>query len=491
MRRVGLVVVLGLTLSGCKVLQDAFSAHPAAAAQADGQVLTVERLADVASRVKGMPLESPNLTQLAGAYLNYTLFAMSLAKGQTLKDSAVVARVMWPLVSQMKFEHYSDKLNAGRTLSAQQVDSAYAAGDLRAFQHILIMVPANAAPPVVQQKQTQANALWRSLAGNGGAHFADVAKHSSEDRASKESGGYLDVGGRGRFVTQFEDAAWQLPPGAMSGVVRSSFGFHIIRRPPLAEIRDTFAAGVQHLQASRSDSTYFAELSKRHHVEILSGAGEAVRSALQDLDAAGRSDKRLATYTGGAFEVKDFVRWLYSIDPRYAQMMLSANDSQVRILLGELVERTMALREADSSGVQPTDSEWKAIRTQYDSTIAVLERQLNLSGAMLHDSATTADGRARLAMARVNDYFDRVVTGQAQFLPIPPLLAQALREKGDWSIDAAAVQRSVERATALRASADSLRPPGNGAPMRPAPGPPPVGVPDSAKRQLPTHRSLQ
>src|ERR1041384_5749535 len=184
MRRAGLIV-LGLLVSGCKVLQDAFTAHPASAAEAAGQTLTVERLADIASRVKGMPLESPNLTQLASAYLNYTLFAMSLAKGQSLDDTATVSRVMWPLVSQLKFEHYSEKRNARAQMSPTQVDSAYNAGDVRAFQHILIMVPPNAAPPVVQQKQNQASTLWRSLVGSGGANFAAVAKRASEDPAAQ------------------------------------------------------------------------------------------------------------------------------------------------------------------------------------------------------------------------------------------------------------------------------------------------------------------
>lgn len=481
MRRAGLIV-LGLLVSGCKVLQDAFSAHPTTAAVADGQVLTVERLADIASRVKGMPLESSNLTQLAGVYLNYTLFAMSLAKGQTLRDTATLAHVMWPLVSQLKFEHFSEKRNGNKQMSAKQVDSAYNAGELRAFQHILIIVPPNATPPVVQQKQTQANTLWRSLASTGGTDFAAVARRVSEDRVSKSSGGYLDVGGRGRFVPQFEDAAWALPPGSMSGLVRSNYGFHIIRRPPLAEIRDTFTAGVEHMVASHSDSSYFATLSRTHHVTVARGAGEIVRTALQDLDAAGRSDKPLATYTGGTFAVKDFVRWLYAIDPRYAQSMLTAGDSLINLLVLQLVQRTLGLQEADSSRVQPTDSEWADIRVEFDSTLAVLEHELNLNPAMLHDSATTDEGRARLAMARVNDYFDRVITGQAQFLPIPPLLTQVLRERGEWSIDAAAVQRAVERATALRASADSLRP-ANGAVQR-APGPPPVSLPDTGNRPV-------
>lgn len=484
MRRAGLIV-LGLLLTGCKVLQDAFSARPTSAAQADGQELSVERLADIAYRVKGMPLQSENLTRLAGAYLNYTLFAMSIAKGQSLDDSGAVALVMWPEISQLKFEHYSDKRNAHAPLSTQQVDSAYNAGVVRAFQHILILVPPNSAPPVVQQKQNQANTLWRSLAVTGGANFAAVAKRSSEDRVSQASGGYLDVGERGRFVTQFEDAAWQLPPGSMSGVVRSNFGFHIIRRPPLAEIRDTFAAGIGHLVSIHSDSTYFENLAKNAKVHLTGGLREQVRNALDDIDAAGRSTKTLATYQGGVFEVKDFVRWLFAIDPRFAQQLQAANDSQINILVQQLVQRTLALRQADSSGVQPTDSEWAGVREQYDSTLAGLQHALNLSPAMVHDSATTDEGRARLAMARVNDYFDRVVSGQTAFVPIPPLLTQLLRERGEWSIDAAAVQRASERATALRASADSLTRPGAGVPLRPAPGPPPIGVPDSGKRASP------
>jgi hypothetical protein len=478
MRRV-VLVVLGITLTGCRVLQDAFSAHPAAAAQANGQVLTVERLADLAFKIRGMALEPPNLKQLAGAYVNYSLFGTALASGKTLGDSSVIATVMWPLASQMQFEHYSDKRNAVHHFTHQQVDSAYNAGDVRAFQHILIMVPNNAAPSVVQQKQSQANTVWRSLVETGGTHFADMARRSSDDPASKASGGYLDVGARGRFVPQFEEAAWRLSPGAMSGLVRTNFGFHIIRRPLLAEIRDTFATGIEHIQAGRSDSSYFADLAKNHHIDIVSGAAPAIRSALQDLDAAGRSDKKLATYTGGVFAMKDFVRWLYAIDPRYAQMMLSANDSQLNTLLSELVQRSMALRQADSSGVRLSDSEWVEIHTQYDSTIAAISRQLNLTSAVLHDSGATDDARARLVTGHVNDYFDRVVAGEAQYLPIPPLLTQVLREHASWSIDPAAVQRAVERATALRASADSQRQPA--APMRPAAGPPPVGAPDSAR----------
>jgi hypothetical protein len=135
------------------------------------------------------------------------------------------------------------------------------------------------------------------------------------------------------------------------------------------------------------------------------------------------------------------------------------------------------------------------IRVEYDSSLTILRAILQLDAAMARDSATTPDGRARFAMARVNDYFDRVVGGRSQFVPIPPLLAQVLRQRSEWSIDAAAVRRAAERASALRAAADSLRPPGAETPgtgMRPAPGPAPVSpVPDSLLQRPPTRRIVQ
>ncbi|HEY7685278.1 MAG TPA: peptidylprolyl isomerase [Gemmatimonadales bacterium] len=495
MRRLGLLV-LGLALGGCKVLGDAFSAHPTAAARAAGQTLSVDRLAEVAAQVKGMPLQPTNLSRLAGAYVDFMLFAVALAQGENLDDTSVVAHAMWPAVTQLKLEHFLERLNTSQAPSDREIDSIYGAGELRAFAHILVAVAPSAAPPAVQQKQAQANGLWRTLATSGGAAFAAAARRASEDPGSKVSGGYLDVSWRGRFVPQFEDAAWQLAPGAMSGVVRSNFGFHIIRRPALAEIRDTFAASVRRIIVARNDSTYLADLTNRRQVRVSKRVGEAIRGAMQDLGTAGNSNQRLASYAGGEFQMKDFVRWVYAVDPRIAQALPSANDSMIGSLVQQMAERTVAIREADSAHVQLADSEWAMIRFEYDSTLTLLRAMLQLDAAMARDSATTPEGRARFAMARVNAYFDRVVGGGAQFFPIPPLLAQVLRQRSEWSIDAAAVRRAAERATALRAASDSLRPPGGEAPpgagMRPAPGPAPVPpVPDSLLQRPPSRRIVQ
>jgi peptidyl-prolyl cis-trans isomerase SurA len=62
-----------------------------------------------------------------------------------------------------------------------------------------------------------------------GANFAEVAKKYSADSASREQGGELGWFRRGVMVKEFEDVAFHLRPGAISDVVRTEFGFHIIQ----------------------------------------------------------------------------------------------------------------------------------------------------------------------------------------------------------------------------------------------------------------------
>jgi len=62
-----------------------------------------------------------------------------------------------------------------------------------------------------------------------GEKFEDVAKAESADSVSGAAGGSLGKGVRGRFVPQFETAAYALKPGEMSEPVLTPFGYHLIR----------------------------------------------------------------------------------------------------------------------------------------------------------------------------------------------------------------------------------------------------------------------
>jgi peptidyl-prolyl cis-trans isomerase D len=78
-----------------------------------------------------------------------------------------------------------------------------------------------------------------------GGDFAQLATQFSEDEASKAKGGDLDYFGKGQMVPEFDKVAFSLPPGQISDLVKTQFGFHIIKvidkkaatTKPLAEVR--------------------------------------------------------------------------------------------------------------------------------------------------------------------------------------------------------------------------------------------------------------
>src|SRR5688572_788573 len=83
------------------------------------------------------------------------------------------------------------------------------------------------------------------LAKAPGADFAALAQKYSEDESNSGIGGELDYFGRGRMVAEFEQAAFAMKSGEISDLVKTAFGFHIIKvvdnKPemtrPLAEVR--------------------------------------------------------------------------------------------------------------------------------------------------------------------------------------------------------------------------------------------------------------
>ena len=98
--------------------------------------------------------------------------------------------------------------------------------------HILVKTPPAGPDGKVDEKgveeaRKKAEDVLKQL--KGGAKFEDLAKKYSDDPGSAKQGGELGWIGRGRTVPEFEKAAFSQAKGQTSDLVKSSYGFHIIR----------------------------------------------------------------------------------------------------------------------------------------------------------------------------------------------------------------------------------------------------------------------
>jgi peptidyl-prolyl cis-trans isomerase D len=133
----------------------------------------------------------------------------------------------------------SNKVESGVTVTQDDLQSyyqqhrdAYRVPEQVKVSHILIKTPLPGPDGKVDEKgaaeaQRRAEDLLKQI--KSGAKFEDLAKKYSEDPGSAKEGGSLGWIGRGQTVPEFEKAAFSLSKGQVSDLIKSSYGFHIIR----------------------------------------------------------------------------------------------------------------------------------------------------------------------------------------------------------------------------------------------------------------------
>ncbi|MEQ1573914.1 MAG: peptidyl-prolyl cis-trans isomerase [Vicinamibacterales bacterium] len=96
-----------------------------------------------------------------------------------------------------------------------------------------------------------------------GADFAQLAQKFSEDEGSKATGGDLDFFARGRMVPEFENAAFAMEAGTISDLVKTQYGFHIIKlvdkKPAVTRTLDEVRAQIQDQLASQKTDQQIAD----------------------------------------------------------------------------------------------------------------------------------------------------------------------------------------------------------------------------------------
>lgn len=200
------------------------------------------------------------------------------------------------------------KLESGVQISQDELQAYYNAhrdqyrvAEQAKVSHILIKTPLPAADGKVDDKgvaaaQLRAEDLLKQL--KSGANFEELAKKYSEDPGSAKEGGSLGWIGKGRTVPEFEKAAFSQPIGKVGDLVKSSYGFHIIRvdarqdahMKTLDEVKSEIEPILKQQKAQQVAQKKAADLVEQAKKDGLDAAAAAQGVALATSDFFGRKD---------------------------------------------------------------------------------------------------------------------------------------------------------------------------------------------------------
>lgn len=166
-------------------------------------------------------------------------------------------------VDEKELQDYYEKHKAGFT-TPESVRAS----------HILIKAPKTASEEVQAEARARIEDILERV--KVGEDFAKLAGEYSEDPGSRKKGGDLGFFGRGTMVPEFEKAAFALEPGQVSDIVRTNYGFHIIRfeekkEPsvqPFAAVRDKLLQALTVEKKKKAVDAYVAGLVEKAKVEF-------------------------------------------------------------------------------------------------------------------------------------------------------------------------------------------------------------------------------
>jgi peptidyl-prolyl cis-trans isomerase D len=154
--------------------------------------------------------------------------------------------------------------------------------------HILLMTVGKTPAEIEEIRQKAEDVLKQARKG---AKFEDLAKKYSEDPGTKDKGGDLGWITQGQTVPEFEKAAFTLPKGTISDLVKTQYGFHIIKvldketahTKTFEEVKDSIRAPLMLAKADKqaedladklsaairqSNKTSLDDLAKEFHLTV-------------------------------------------------------------------------------------------------------------------------------------------------------------------------------------------------------------------------------
>ena len=212
-----------------------------------------------------------------------------------------------------------------------------------------------------------------------GANFEELAKKESDDKASAINGGSLGFFQRGSMVPEFEKAAFSLNKGQISDLVKTQYGYHIIR------VDDKHQAGMPSIEQVKEKIEPFLKQQKaQREAEALANSVQS-EAGSQGLDAAA-AKHALPVVTSDWFARGDSLPGLGTA-PEFMQAIFSAQEKSppqsVGTQLGYVVFQVTGVKP-------PATPTFAEIRSQVESQF-----KTEKAAGMLEQKAAQISDRAR------------------------------------------------------------------------------------------------
>ncbi|HKS07828.1 MAG TPA: peptidylprolyl isomerase [Gemmatimonadaceae bacterium] len=486
-----LAAATAVSVSACDGLKEAFTAHVDVVARAGGQELSTEHLATIMGNAQ-IPVQPDIAKVLTEVWVSYQLLGHAAARGDSLNDPKLIDEAMWSALSQMKISKFYDITRRSfPPADTTNLEQKYAQSDGLAAQHILVMLPEGGAGLSDAKKaeiKSKAEGILRRATT---ANFSALVKQYSEDEGSKANNGTYAIFRPGEMVPDFERAVRATKPGEIApALVQTNYGFHIIRRHTLDEVRlqfvDWLVGNTEMVGRNQFIDKLTADGKLVVKPTVVAKTKEFAKDPLKfEDDRTVLATSRLGNFTGAKF-----VRWVqaHPQGPQLRDAIVNRMpDSTVLNWVRGFVTQELILAEAEKKKVELDSLELDRVRSAFVNMVTQSWMGLRVDPKTLGDSgATSVAERERLAATRADEAVDRILATNAQdFVDIPQQLAWALRKKYSARINQAGLDRTVERALALRSardSADAKQAPANpGQPQIMTP-PPPGLTPPAAKK---------
>lgn len=461
-----------LVLTGCDAMKSAMSAHTDVVAKAADQELTVTELATLMGKSQA-PLKKEVATAIADAWVNYHLVGEAAVNNDSVKDTKKVDEAMWALIANIKAKKWYDMVSkTWKAPDAASAEASYNNNQMLAADHILLLTKDTSAAGKAAVKK-RIDAIRAQVTP---ANFSDMAKKNSEDPQSAIQGGSLGVFPRGAMVSEFDQAAAALKPGEISPVIQTQYGYHIIRRPLFASIKDKFVQAMQQGGMQAAESTYLASLETSSKLEVKPGTAATIR-AVTEYPSGHRDDKTvLATSSIGKFTAADLARWMETFPPQaqVAERVKSAPDSMLPVFVKNFVRNELVLHSADSAKIGPDATQIAEVRKMFASSLTNAWTALNLDPKNLAAAAKSKGDRAKLAAQRVEEYVTKLLAQQAQYVDVTLPVQNLLRDKYDFTMNPEALDQVLLQAAKIRLATDSTTKAGQPGSVVPLPNAPPA-----------------